>query len=250
VAGGFYHTIALRSDGGVRCWGWNGYGQCYTPADLGACSSIAGGGYHTIAIAGPSPLDTDGDGRTDSTDNCPTIANPTQADCNSNGVGDVCEVAAGAPDCNANTIPDSCDLAAGTAFDCNTNTIPDSCDIASGLSHDVDSNGIPDECKPDCNGNGLPDAWEISQGTATDCNINAIPDACENDSRTVTTGNMGAFGAGVTAVGALTGCVTSTTPVSLRLDLIGDLSATTEYATLKLGGVTIGSLLFQTTGRD
>ena len=171
-------------------------------------------------------------------------------DCNQNGVRDSCDIAGGTSDCNANIIPDSCELAAGTAFDCNTNTVLDSCDITSGTSNDVDSNGIPDECKTDCNGNGLPDAWEISQGTATDCNLNAIPDACENDSRTASTGNMGAFGADVTCVGALSGCVPSTTPVSLGLDLIGDLSATTEYATLKLGGVTVGSLLFQTTGND
>jgi formylglycine-generating enzyme required for sulfatase activity len=86
VAGGFNHTIALRSDGGVRCWGFNNYGQCnppvnlgpcssvvgaklwdstalqsdgtvrcwgrssYVPADLGTCSSIAGGYSHTIAL--------------------------------------------------------------------------------------------------------------------------------------------------------------------------------------------------------
>ena len=108
VAGGYLHTIALRSDGLVRCWGYNPYGQCYTPADLGTCSSVAGGGYHTIAIQGPPPLDTDGDGRPDSTDNCPTIANPTQADCNNNGVGDACELAASAPDFNDDTIPDTC----------------------------------------------------------------------------------------------------------------------------------------------
>jgi hypothetical protein len=117
VAGGFYHTIALRSDGGVRCWGRNYWGQCNTPADLGACSSIAGGGYHTIAIAGPPPLDTDGDGRPDSTDNCPIIANPTQADCDTNGVGDVCEITAGAPDFNADTIPDTCQCLADLFVD-------------------------------------------------------------------------------------------------------------------------------------
>ena len=50
VAGGYYHTIALRIDGGVRCWGYNYYGQCNTPADLGPCSRIAGGGSHTIAL--------------------------------------------------------------------------------------------------------------------------------------------------------------------------------------------------------
>jgi hypothetical protein len=86
----------------------NNHGACDTPTDLGPCSSVAGGGFHTIAITAPPPLDTDGDGRPDSTDNCPTIANPTQADCNNDGIGDVCEIASGAPDFNQDTIPDTC----------------------------------------------------------------------------------------------------------------------------------------------
>jgi hypothetical protein len=101
----------------VRCWGYTSYGQCNTPADLGPCSSVALGQFHTIAIAGPPPLDTDGDGRPDSTDNCPAIANPTQADCNTNGVGDVCETAAGAPDFNLDTIPDTCQCLADLFVD-------------------------------------------------------------------------------------------------------------------------------------
>jgi hypothetical protein len=116
IAVGGFHTIALRSDGSVLCWGYNYYGQCDTPADLGACSSIAGGGFHTIAISTPS-LDTDGDGRPDATDNCPAIANPTQADCNNNGVGDACEIAAGAPDVNLDTIPDTCQCLADLFVD-------------------------------------------------------------------------------------------------------------------------------------
>ncbi len=63
VAGGGYHTIALRIDGGIRCWGagltntgsFPNYGQCNPPADLGPCSSVAGGGYHTIAIEEACP---------------------------------------------------------------------------------------------------------------------------------------------------------------------------------------------------
>jgi hypothetical protein len=101
----------------VRCWGGNGAGQSNTPSDLGTCLSVAGGWQHTIAIVGPRPLDTDGDGRPDSTDNCPNIANPTQADCNNNGVGDACELAAGAPDFNLDTIPDTCQCLADLFVD-------------------------------------------------------------------------------------------------------------------------------------
>jgi hypothetical protein len=117
IAGGGWHTIALRSDGTVRCWGNNYYGQCDTPAALGPCSRVAGGYFNTIAIAGPPSLDTDGDGYPDSNDNCPTVANPTQADCNTNGVGDACEIAAGAPDFNHDTIPDTCQCLADLFVD-------------------------------------------------------------------------------------------------------------------------------------
>ena len=67
-------------------------------------------------VGGP-PLDTDGDGQFDSADNCPAIANPLQSDCNNNGVGDVCEIAAGAPDFNADTVPDTCQCLADLFVD-------------------------------------------------------------------------------------------------------------------------------------
>ncbi len=37
------------------------------------------------------PGDLDGDGVLDSLDNCPTVANPSQSDCDSDGIGDACE---------------------------------------------------------------------------------------------------------------------------------------------------------------
>ena len=52
--------------------------------------------------------DLDSDGIADSSDNCPAIANPTQADCNHDGAGDACEIAAGAPDFNHDSVPDYC----------------------------------------------------------------------------------------------------------------------------------------------
>ncbi len=46
-------------------------------------------------------------------------------------------------DCNSNGIPDSQDLAAGTSEDCNTNGLPDECEA------DLDGDGVVDECD-DC----------------------------------------------------------------------------------------------------
>ena len=54
------------------------------------------------------------------TDNCPALANPTQADCDSNGIGDVCVIAAGTSDLDENGIPDDClgeFVVGGSGFD-------------------------------------------------------------------------------------------------------------------------------------
>ena len=43
-------------------------------------------------------------------DNCPSISNPTQADCNANGIGDTCELASGLVlDCDGDGTPDICE---------------------------------------------------------------------------------------------------------------------------------------------
>ncbi|MBL6997616.1 MAG: VCBS repeat-containing protein [Phycisphaerales bacterium] len=78
------------------------------------------------------------------------------ADCNSNGIEDICEL----PDCNLNGIPDDCDISLGNSLD-------------------FDGDSVPDECQVDCNDNLIPDTYEISQGLVTDCNENEIPDDCD-----------------------------------------------------------------------
>lgn len=61
--------------------------------------------------------DTDGDGVADCVDNCDGIANPGQEDCNGNGTGDACDLAAGySVDVNGNNTPDDCEPGVGTPF--------------------------------------------------------------------------------------------------------------------------------------
>lgn len=47
------------------------------------------------------------------------------------------------PDCNSNGVDDAMDLAAGTSEDCNETGVPDECELA---DNDCNFNGVPDEC--------------------------------------------------------------------------------------------------------
>ena len=72
-------------------------------------------------------------------DNCPSIANSDQADCDRDSVGDACEIADGqSSDCDGNGVPDSCDIAAGES-DANLNGVIDACELARG---DLNLDGV------------------------------------------------------------------------------------------------------------
>ncbi len=46
-----------------------------------------------VCLASPAlAQDSDGDGYPDASDNCPTLSNPTQTDCDADGTGDACEI--------------------------------------------------------------------------------------------------------------------------------------------------------------
>ena len=98
-------------------------------------------GGASVALA--QGTDTDGDGFPDVSDNCPLVANPSQADCNGDGVGDACTPG---NDCNLNGIPDSCDIASGYATDCDGNSVPDACQICA-AAEDEDGDGYLDSCE-------------------------------------------------------------------------------------------------------
>ncbi len=101
----------------------------------------------------PESGDSDGDGVPDCIDGCPTDPAKSSAGICGCFQPDVpnCGQAPPPPppmfsDCNTNGVADAADLAAGTSDDCNTNGTPDECDVRSGVSPDCNSNRVPDEC--------------------------------------------------------------------------------------------------------
>ena len=50
IGAGVQHTVASRNDGTVLAWGGNSFGQKTVPAGLSGVTAIAGGGYHTVAL--------------------------------------------------------------------------------------------------------------------------------------------------------------------------------------------------------
>jgi Thrombospondin type 3 repeat len=92
--GGRTKTIALQPDSPAV--DFVGQGACPPPTTdqrgVGrpqeeACDS---GAFELVQQ--PTPPDSDGDGVADTEDNCPEVANPDQADANSDGLGDACPI--------------------------------------------------------------------------------------------------------------------------------------------------------------
>ncbi|MHC5004864.1 MAG: thrombospondin type 3 repeat-containing protein, partial [Planctomycetota bacterium] len=141
---------------------------------------------YTLDLSGPAcdADDVDGDGVSNDADNCPDHWNPGQADCDGDGVGDVCAIATGLDDdCDGNGVPDTCDVQSG---DCNGNGLVDACDVAGGTSEDCNANGIPDECESDpiCNNDLCENAAPLCVGSV--------------DGSTLAAGNEGASWCGFT----------------------------------------------------
>ena len=50
VAGGWYHSLGLETDGSIAAWGSNGWGQCDVPDPNTSFTAIAGGWWHSLGL--------------------------------------------------------------------------------------------------------------------------------------------------------------------------------------------------------
>ena len=97
--------------------------------------------------APPAPLvDTDGDGVFDDYDNCPMVANPTQANADFDREGDACDAMTSMADADHDGVPDAgdnCPMAANPdQRDADRDGVGDACDTTS--DPDADMDGVPD----------------------------------------------------------------------------------------------------------
>ena len=109
-----------------------------------------------------SDPDIDGDARLNGVDNCPVIANATQADGDGNGIGDACQ------DTDADTILDSadnCPLVANTnQFDFDNDGTGNACD------DDIDADGVQ---------NAVDNCQYIANADQANANGDAFGDVCD-----------------------------------------------------------------------
>jgi hypothetical protein len=149
------------------------------------------------------PLDGDGDGVADDTDNCPSVPNPDQTDSDGNGVGDACDTPQPV-DSDGDGVTDDVDncmyVPNPGQEDSDGNGIGDACDTpqpvdsdADGVMDDIDN--CPNDQNPgqeDSDGNGVGDACDeqlVTNGSIS-ATLFLCPEGTDLNSANSTTCNL------------------------------------------------------------
>jgi len=127
--------------------------------------------------------DSDGDGVSNSADNCPTVANPDQTDSDGDGVGDACENCRCVPnpdqaDSDGDGVGDAC-VGVDSDGDCVLDPL-DLCPGTPSYADDVDANGC--SClQLDSDADGVSDCLDLCPNTPADGAVDA--DGCAPEQR-------------------------------------------------------------------
>ena len=128
--------------------------------------------------------DADGDGKADTTDNCPFVSNRDQLDTDGDGVGDACDNCPAVSnfsqlDTDGNGKGDACD--ADIDGDGIANAADNCPNIPNANQLDTDGDGLGNVCDTDDDGDGYPDAIDVCPLLPNPGNVHLDDPRCNAD---------------------------------------------------------------------
>jgi len=184
VAAGDWHTCALTTGGGLKCWGNNFYGQL-GDGTHGDPSCVCRAAPVNVVGFQAAP-DGDTDGVSDASDNCPQVANHDQRNSDNDAQGDACD-----PDDDNDGVLDGSDNCPAAANPSQTNSDGDSygdaCDncpqVANPNQANSDNDTLGDACDPDDDNDSVADGSDncplAPNADQIDNDRDGLGDACD-----------------------------------------------------------------------